>query len=166
MRAGAIVPMYKNDRTNDLSLEQPLEIHIWRGNGHYELYEDDGETNAYRRGIFAKTEFDLVENSDKLRLTITPPSDSKGLLPSEREMVIKFRDVVTDDVTVKVGNEPVVIEIENIVPTKNEDKNELKNAILTRIQGSNAWKNRVFSKKKMPLFLHEALSEFECLYYE
>lgn len=164
--AGAIVPMYKNDRTNDLSLEQPLEIHIWRGNGHYELYEDDGETNAYRRGIFAKTEFDLAENSDKLRLTITPPSDSKGLLPSEREMVIKFRDVVTDDVTVKVGNEPVVIEIENIVPTKNEDKNELKNAILTRIQGSNAWKNRVFSKKKMPFFLHEALSEFECLYYE
>ena len=48
----------------------------------------------------------------------------------------------------------------------NEDKNELKNAILTRIQGSNAWKNRVFSKKKMPFFLHEALSEFECLYYE
>ena len=164
--AGAIVPMYKNDRTNDLSLDQALEVHIWRGNGHYELYEDDGETNAYRRGIFAKTEFDLVESGDSLRLTITPPADSKGLLPEQREMVIKFRDVVADDVTVKIGSEPVVVEIENIIPTRNEDKNELRNAILTRIQGSNAWKNKVFSKKKMPLFLNNALSEFECMYYE
>ena len=164
--AGAIVPMYKNDRTNDLSLDQALEIHIWRGNGHYELYEDDGETNAYREGAFAKTEFELVENGDKLRLTITPPSDSKGLFSSEREMVIKFRDVVIDDVAVKVGSEPVVVEIENIVPTRNEDKNEQKNAILTRIQGSNSWKNKVFSKKKIPFFLNNALSEFECMYYE
>ena len=164
--AGAIVPMYKNDRTNDLSLDQALEIHIWRGNGHYELYEDDGETNAYREGAFAKTELELVENGDKLRLTITPPADSKGLFSSEREMVIKFRDVVADDVTVKVGSEPVVVEIENIIPARNEGKNELRNAILTRIQGSNAWKNKVFSKKKIPLFLNNALSEFECMYYE
>ena len=164
--AGAIVPMYKNDRTNDLSLDQALEIHIWRGNGRYELYEDDGETNAYREGDFVKTELELVENGDKLRLTITPPADSKGLFSSEREMVIKFRDVVADDVTVKVGSDPVVVEIDNIVPTKNEDKNELRNAILTRIQGSNAWKNKVFSKKKIPLFLNNALSEFECMYYE
>jgi alpha-glucosidase (family GH31 glycosyl hydrolase) len=60
--AGAIVPMYKNDRSNDLSLEQPLEIHIWRGNGHYEMYDDDGETCNFEDGKFALTHFDLVEN--------------------------------------------------------------------------------------------------------
>ena len=44
-KEGAIVPMYRNAETNDLSLSQPLEIHLWRGNGSYELYEDDGRTN-------------------------------------------------------------------------------------------------------------------------
>ena len=27
--AGAIVPMYRNATRNDLSLEQPIEIHVW-----------------------------------------------------------------------------------------------------------------------------------------
>ena len=163
--AGAIIPMYKSDCTNDLSLDQPLEIHIWRGNGRFELYEDDGETNAYRNGAFAKTLFELEENGDTHTLKITPPTDSKGLLPEDREMIIKFRDVNADDVTVHVGNEPVVIEVIG-TPTCNEDRNELKNEILTRVQGVNSHKNKLFSKKKLPSFLSKALSELEMMSFE
>ena len=161
---GAIIPMYKNDRTNDLSLEQPLEIHIWRGNGYYELYEDDGETMDFANGKNSITRFELKEDGNSLSLTITPPKDSCGLLPKEREFTIKFRDVVTDDITVKLGNEPVVIELNDIKFTQNENKDELINAILTRTQGSNAWKNKVF-RKKYTASIREALSEFESLIY-
>ena len=160
--AGAIVPMYRNADSNDLSLDQPLEIHIWRGNGHYELYEDDGETNAYREGKFAITTFELSESGEGLRLTITPPADSHGLLPAEREMFIKFRDIHTEEIRVVLSNEPVTVEISDIRTIENEDEAELKSAILTRVQGSNDRKTRRFNKK-LPRYVECALSEISAL---
>ena len=157
---GAIVPMYHDSRTNDLSLSQELEIHLWRGNGSFELYEDDGESRSYENGEYVKTKFTLEENGTSIRLTITPPTDSKGLLPEERVMHLKFRDIEAEDLTVIVKNAPVIIEIENVEPIKNEPKEELKSEILTRVQGSNAKKNCAW-KKKYPRYIREALSEFD-----
>lgn len=160
--AGAIVPMYKNDRSNDLSLEQPLEVNIWRGEGSYELYEDDGETMDYKSGKSAITRFKLCEEGSILRLTVTP-DDPCEILPAEREFVIKFRDIVAKDMTIKVGREPISIEINDVCPKKNEDIKELKNAILTRVQGTNAWKERNFNDKKMPKFIKKVFEEFEAM---
>ena len=159
--AGAIVPMYRNDRTNDLSLDQPLEVHIWRGNGHYELYEDDGETNAYKDGKFAITTFDLTEQDSTLRLTVTP-SDSFGILPAEREMYLVFRDVKTEEIKITLSGEPVTVELENIVPKENESNDELRSAILTRVQGSNDRKSRIFGKRP-PKYVASALAELDAL---
>ena len=160
--AGAIVPTYKNDRSNDLSLEQPLEVNIWRGEGSYELYEDDGETMDYKSGKSAITRFELCEDGSTLRLTITP-DDPCEILPAEREFVIKFRDIIAKDMTIKVGREPMSIEIKDVCPKKNEDIKELKNAILTRVQGRNAWKERNFNDKKMPKFIKKVFEEFEAM---
>ena len=161
--AGAIVPMYKNDRTNDLSLAQPLEIKAWRGNGHYSLYEDDGETVAYKDGKFALTEFDIVEENGNIRLTITPPKDNK-ILPESREMLIKFCDIEAEDILVKVGKEPVIVEIENFVAKKNEDFDELKGIILTRVQGKNDEKSMTYGKI-LPRFITDVIAEFDALEY-
>ena len=161
---GAIIPMYRNNQTNSLSLGQPLEVHIYRGNGSYELYEDDGVTNGYKDGICAKTHFLLEESEGSLRLTVTPPEDSKGLLPVEREVYVRFCDIIQDDVLLKVGSKPITIEISNPVPTTNESRQELKNSILTRVQGSNDWKNRCFGKK-LPDFVKNSLSEIDMLKY-
>ena len=160
--AGAIIPMYRGDRTNDLSIDQPLEIHIWRGNGHYELYDDDGETNAYKEGKFAITGFDLTEQGSCLRLTITPPTDSKGVLPAEREMYIVFRDVKHKEIKLTVGTEPVTVEIENIIPLENESEEELRSALLTRVQGANDKKTRQFARR-LPKYLKSALAELSAL---
>lgn len=161
--AGAIIPMYRDGNTNDLSLSQPLEIHVWRGNGHYELYEDDGETNAYRDGKFAITTFELCESGDDLRLTITPPADSFGLLPEEREMYLVFRDIVADEIKVTVGNEPVTIELKDVKPKSTEPIEELRSAILTRAQGSNDKKTRTFGKK-LPAYIRSCLAELDALH--
>lgn len=162
---GAIVPMYKNGRSNDLSLDQPLEIHIWRGNGYYELYDDDGETMDFTRGKFALTSFDLEERGNKLILTVTPSASDFGCPVMQREMTIKFRDVITDDIVITLGKEPVTVEIENVIPKQNEDYNELKNEILTRVQGKNDWKGRNFHKK-LPTFISDALGELDSLWRE
>ena len=164
-KEGAIVPMYKNDHTNDLSLDQPLEIHIWRGNGEYELYEDDGETKAYQNGEYSLTKFTLEETEDLLRLSIIPPENSHGLLPNERELIVKFRDVETDDVKVILGNAPIEIVINSPVHKQNENKDEIKNAILTRVQKPNQWKGKAFAKK-YPNFVQDALNEINAFYCE
>ncbi len=156
--AGAIIPMYENDRSNDLSLEQPLEIHVWRGNGEFELYEDDGETMAYKNGEFAITRFVLREDGSKLRLTITP-DDPKGILPRGRKMKIVFRDLNVDDVCIELNGE-ATIEVLSLDRRKNASKSELKNAVLTRVQASNSWKNSAFNKG-MPSFVQDIINEFD-----
>jgi hypothetical protein len=162
---GAIVPMYRDADTNNLSLDQPLEIHLWRGNGEYELYEDDGETTAYKNGVFAKTRFELAEKKSTVSLTITPPADSKGLLPEKRKMYIIFRDVKSAvapaeynpkklspkggiELEIEVGREPITIKLTDVIPTENPSFKEHCEEILTRTQGRNDLKNIIFKKQK------------------
>ncbi len=162
-KEGTIVPMYRNADSNDLSLDQPLEIHIWRGNGSFALYEDDGVTMDYQKGIFAVTTFHLEEEGSTLRLTITPPTDSMGLLPKTRSMHLKFRDIVTEEITVEVSDKPIVLELTNVVYRTNEPIDELRINLLTRLQGSNDAKSRIL--QKTPPFLRSALSELDALWY-
>ena len=159
---GTILPMYKNDRTNNISLDQPLEIHLWRGNGSFELYEDDGESMDYKKGRSAKTLFELQEHNGILRLTITPPKDGVGLLPDEREMYIKFRDIDAEDVRVVLSTEPVTVELQDIKPRKRESLEEMKSAILTRVQGSNDRKSAEFGIKYPP-YVSDCLAELDTL---
>ena len=95
-------------------------------------------------------------------MTITPPKDSAGLLPANREMYIKFRDIDATDVKVILSSEPVTIMINDIKPVKRESIEELKSAILTRVQGSNDKKSAAYGKQ-YPKFVSDALSELDAL---
>lgn len=159
---GAIVPMYKNGDTNSLSADQPLEINIWRGNGSYDLYEDDGESIEYKNGKFAITSFELSESKDKLCITVTPKRSGDLNLP-KREIHLKFCDIENDDVILTLADEPVRFEILNPVPRKNIDKEEYKKVILTRLQGSNVRKSRIL-KNKLPGYINAVLSESNFFY--
>jgi alpha-glucosidase (family GH31 glycosyl hydrolase) len=163
-KEGTILPMYRSGDSNNLSLQQDLEIHIWRGNGSFELYEDDGETTAFEKGIYAITKFTLEETGSTLRLTITPPADSHGLLPRQRNMYIRFRDVMQEEMCITLANQPIVIDLQNVRHQKNAPVTELRNAILTRVQGKNLWKQRHF-QKKLPDFLKKPFAELDCLWY-
>ena len=48
---------------------------------------------------------------------------------------------------------------------QNEDEQELINALLTRVQKPNDWKNTAF-KIKFPDFLQGAMDEIDCLWRE
>jgi alpha-glucosidase (family GH31 glycosyl hydrolase) len=166
-RAGAIVPMYESGDTNSLSLEQPLEINVWRGDGRFELYEDDGETNAYRSGKYAITTFEVSEDECGIHFVINAPVGDVSILPKERKFTIRFRDLLDEQ-----GREVVVpviftgakfqLHLSDLVPAVNAGEQELRTELLTRIQGSNQWKSMVFSKR-MPGFIQDALDELKHL---
>ena len=180
--AGAIVPMYANCETNDLSLDQPLELHVWRGNGSYEMYEDDGESNDYVNGKYAFTPFAVQENGDSLTFTIDKPWGDASVLPETRDFLICFQDVVGADVTVNgekiesVGEdfcipvvfsgEKVVVELTNVVASVNPSRKEMEVELLTRVQWNNTLKSKIFTeknRKNYPQFLKKALSELDSL---
>jgi alpha-glucosidase (family GH31 glycosyl hydrolase) len=177
-REGAIVPMYRNAESNDLSLDQPLEIHIWRGNGAFELYEDDGETQR-ENSLITRLEVEETENS--LIFRIRGAEGDLSLVPQKRQMRLRFRDVEsaellvngqpmdyrTDGIDLCVDTrEGATIRLDRISVLRNVPKEQLKTGLLTRIQGEIIWKNAVLTnEKKMPKAVREALAELDTLEY-
>ena len=177
-REGAIVPMYRWGESNDLSVSQPLDIHIWRGNGEFDLYEDDGETLDHRHAI---TRFSIREEGERLILSILPALGNPEILPEKRSVRLVFRDVL--DGHVSVNGEPaefdpngislelspdkeVQVVLEQVIFAVNPPVETLKIHLFTRVQGEILWKNAVLnSEKKLPRFIREALSELEALEY-
>lgn len=173
-KEGAIVPMYANAETNDLSLEQPLEVHIWRGNGEFGLYDDDGGST------YAVTKLQVAEQGDSIRFTIGVPSGDLSILPAKRDLILHFRDVVSAKVTINgnsisctgnrvpltVGVEEITVELTDITVLSNPSKQELKTDLLTRVQWSNHRKNLMFQETKfdkLPVFLKDALAEIDAM---
>jgi len=177
--AGAVVPMYHTANTNDLSLTQPLDIHVWNGNGSFSLYEDDGETMNYQNGQHCITEFDVNQDGTTLTLTIRPPESNYGLWNGSRKMNICFRDVQTaeafvngvpvafcDAIPLQIHQEPITVELRNVVEAKNPDKEELYINILTRAQCGNDWKLKHFqNRNNLPAFVQNAIDEINAMHY-
>ena len=178
-KEGAIVPMYRDGRSNALSADQPLDIHVWRGNGHFELYEDDCETMDYACGKFTVTRFDVHEEGKDLLFTVTPPADTFGLIPDERKLWIIFRDIkdASSDangsdtenygcycIEVNVSDAPVTVRLSDIRPICNAEKDVLRTSLLTRYQGRNFMKNILFKREStLPRRLGKAMKEFDHL---
>ena len=173
---GSIVPMYPEGTTNNLSLEQPLDIHIWRGNGSFDLFEDDGETNGENHVI---THLQVEEHQDSLRFTIQAAEGDLSLLPKERQIRLIFRDIADAQVQIDGQDTPfcrngleltltpaqgVTVTLKNLSAAQNPPGEILRTDLLTRVQGEVIWKNAVLgSEKKMPRIIREALAELDAL---
>ena len=106
--AGAIIPIDGRKTGNDCGNPESLEILIYRGNGSFKLYEDDGESLAYRDGHYAETEFKLEETGSTLKFTVSPAEGDLTLIPSSRRYVFSFRDVASaDKISVAANGETV-----------------------------------------------------------
>ncbi len=185
-KEGAIVPMYRNAETNDLSLEQSMDIHVWRGNGSFELYEDDGETMTYRDGRWVKTRMEVKETAEGIRFTIHSPQGDMSLISEVRDWNICFRDIRSAEVTcngvavsstsrkwVEIpvnGARETVLELKHCQYATNQTPQDRIADFLTRVQGSNIWKTANFPTaqnperiKKLPKDIRLALKEFDAL---
>ena len=90
---GAIIPLDGRTKGNECNNPDSLEILIYRGNGSFKLYEDDGESLSYKDGHYAETEFKLEENGDELLFSVYPAEGDLSLIPKSRRYVFSFRDV-------------------------------------------------------------------------
>ena len=89
VKAGGIIPLSATDG-NDVKNPEVLEIRIYPGaENRFVMYEDDGETQNYKNGEFAETEFVLKTNS----FTICPVRGNSQSVPQKRRFKLVFVNI-------------------------------------------------------------------------
>ncbi len=106
-KEGSIIPMSKNSKTNDCSNPECLEIWVYRGNGSFSLYEDDGTTLSYQKGDYLKTALTVSEDSDNVSFSINKSEGTVDVVPPKRTYTVKFKDITDAKVSVTVNGKPI-----------------------------------------------------------
>ena len=92
VRAGAIIPQEQPLQPAQKNVVDPLTLAIFPGDsGRTIYYEDEGNTNSYRKGLFAKTSIHFTHtNAQTLKLIVGPVEGSFPGMASERAYVFRF----------------------------------------------------------------------------
>lgn len=94
-KAGAIIPMTEELESIQKNPEK-ICLHIYpAADGKFVLYEDDNETEEYKKGKFAETPVTFFWNSQEgdRELVIGIPAGSRELLPEKRSWKVIFHAV-------------------------------------------------------------------------
>jgi len=104
-RAGAIVPLGPEAGWSGLANPGDLVVHIFPGaDNAFELYEDDGETQAYLAGKHCVTPLLQAWLGDRLEFTIAPAEGDTTLVPARRTYRLVFHGIrPPDDVQLSVS---------------------------------------------------------------
>lgn len=179
-KEGAIIPLDMNDRTNDWKNPKSLELLIYRGNGSFSMYEDDGESMGFENGAFAETVFEVKEDGERLCFKINPAVGDSSVLPAKRSYKLSFKDIAScknasviisgliSDCRAYNDNGTLALDIDGITPDdtveitldcvetlKNTDKRTALTDCISKFQGRNEPKKKLYTdyvmgKKKMP----------------
>ena len=104
VKAGTILPVDPVRQYVDQEVEEPTTLRIYPGaSGEFELYEDDGTSQAYLSGQFTRTRFRW--NDSQRQLTIESASQSAGAPPRREFRVQLMPDGEIQ--TVEFGGEPL-----------------------------------------------------------
>ncbi len=158
-KEGAIIPMSKDNIHNDWTNPDDIVIRIYRGNNTFTLYEDDGETNAYKDGAFATTLLSVRELAGDVTFTINPAKGDYSVIPHKRSFTLVFEDIAAAEDTsifidgkkascsIKTASGKTEIELKNTTPDKkieicfkditpavNQDKREQIIELVTKYQ--------------------------------
>ncbi len=167
---GTILVLDCDGVSNGCENPKAQEVLIFRGNGTFQLYEDDGETTDYESGHFAVTDFSVSEHGKDLHFTILPISGDSSVLPEARQYKLSFRDVTAcERLEITINGEPfsvktvtenqsvttvlkgilpsdrVDVKLFNITERKSRSEKEYRIDLLSRLQGRNGIKKMRFT---------------------
>lgn len=97
VRAGAIIPMYPESLYDGQLPPDPLTLDLYpRGNSSFVIYEDDGNSRAYRAGAFSTQSVTMSEmaDADRIELTIAAATGEFPGRLDNRDFVIQLHSRV------------------------------------------------------------------------
>ena len=108
-KAGSIILLGDNDNMNDTTPPKNLEIQIFPGrNNKYELYEDDGVSDLYKKGFYIKSLIEYNYLPSNYTVIIRAIEGKSGIIPELRNYKVRFRNTKeANDVIAYFNNEPV-----------------------------------------------------------
>jgi hypothetical protein len=99
VKAGAIIPMYPEMLYDGQKPADPVTLDVYpSGKSRFSLYEDDGDTQKYRTGAFART---LIESDapttpdaagDRITITVHPAAGHYDGMPVSREYALDVHE--------------------------------------------------------------------------
>ena len=90
VKGGGIVPMANLKKVNDIENPVDMKIKVFAGESNtFELYEDDGNTDAYKSGKYSITKM-ILEWGEKPVFTIDAPKGDLSIIPESRRYEIEF----------------------------------------------------------------------------
>ena len=158
VKEGGIIPLSADGFSNNSDNPKDMEIAIYRGNGSFDLIEDDGKIEELLKQ--AVTTFEVKEEGDKLNFVISKVKGASEVVPQKRSFKLSFKDVVGGKVCVRVDGEEtdyekvsgatlsillkdiapsqqVEVEIGEVEVLKNVDFKERAVDLCSRLQGGN-----------------------------
>ena len=101
-KSGSIIPLGHNENINDTTPPVNMEINIFPGQSNsYTLFEDDGESDLYRKDYYLLTQIDYNYLPSNYSVVIRSVEGKSGIVPEKRNYKIVFRNTKrTEDVSV------------------------------------------------------------------
>ncbi len=94
VRAGSILPIGPDIQHTSEGSDHPVELYIYPGrDGHFTLYEDEGDNYNYERGSFAR--FSIEWDDQAQQLTISREGSYPGMPVSRTFRLIKVTEGIT-----------------------------------------------------------------------
>ena len=129
VKEGSILVLGNNDNINDTTPPKNMEIQIFPGcSNSYDLYEDDGLSDLYKKGFYLKTNIDYNYMPNNYTVIVRAVEGKSGIVPERRNYRFNFRNTKkSDHVEVYfnnkliehkayIGGDSFYVEVEN-VPT-------------------------------------------------
>ena len=92
-KSGAIIPLSNNQNLNDTTPPTDMEINIFPGQSNsYTLFEDDGESDLYRKDYYLLTQIDYTYMPNNYSVVIRSVKGKSGIVPDKRNYKIIFRN--------------------------------------------------------------------------
>lgn len=90
VRAGAILPLGPLMQWSDERPMDEITLLVYpEGHSRFDLYEDDGRTNAYRTGSYALTPIECDGNTDRVIVRIGEPAGDAAVIPANRSYTLQ-----------------------------------------------------------------------------
>ena len=100
-KSGSIIPMAIPKTINDITPPENIEINIFPGKSNtYTLFEDDGESDLYRKDYYLLTQIDYTYVPSNYSVIVRAIKGKSGIIPEKRNYKIIFRNTKrTEEVT-------------------------------------------------------------------
>ncbi len=94
IKQGAIIPKRKYARSIEKGTNDLLEIHVYAGaDGDFELIEDDGKSNDYLEGVYAKTILEQKISGSEISIEAKPTQGSFSKMSNSRSWQINIHGI-------------------------------------------------------------------------